>query len=158
MRPDLEDLPSFAFGDGPALANRLAALVVAGRKTGTCWSAKEGEKNVRPGARWIVLNGEGCAVCLLETVALETFRFHEATPLHARKEGEGDLSLAYWQRAHEDYFRKNGGFTPDMPLYYETFRLVETLDQAFVETAPLQLAAEIAEAAQAGFVMPASLI
>ena len=32
-------LPSFAFGDSPAMADELLHLVLNGRKTATCWAA-----------------------------------------------------------------------------------------------------------------------
>ena len=38
------DLETFSFGDGPALADELAAVVLDGRKTATCWAAIEGLK------------------------------------------------------------------------------------------------------------------
>jgi hypothetical protein len=38
-----------------------------------------------------------------------------------------------------------------MPVYYETFRLVEVLDEEFAKAAPSHVAAEIKEAAEAGF-------
>lgn len=48
---------------------------------------------------------------------------------HARREGEGDLSLAYWRRVHEAFFTEalaQAGlwFTPDMPVVCEEFRRV----------------------------------
>jgi uncharacterized protein YhfF len=36
------DLETFSFGDSPALADELAALVLAGRKRATCWAAVGG--------------------------------------------------------------------------------------------------------------------
>ncbi len=47
----------------------------------------------------------------------------------AADEGEGDRSLAYWRRAHTNYFTRRGEFAPDMALYCERFRLVETLGE-----------------------------
>jgi uncharacterized protein YhfF len=35
----MTDLKTFAFGDSPALADELLALVLAGKKTATCWAA-----------------------------------------------------------------------------------------------------------------------
>jgi uncharacterized protein YhfF len=37
-------LDQFPFGDGPELADELLALILAGKKTATCWSATEGAK------------------------------------------------------------------------------------------------------------------
>ena len=46
------DLPRFAFGDGPALADELLDLVIAGRKTATCMTADDPNRT-RVGQRWI---------------------------------------------------------------------------------------------------------
>ena len=43
-------------------------------------------------------------------------------------EGEGDRSLAYWRRAHTDYFTRRGEFQPGMEVYCERFRLVEVIE------------------------------
>lgn len=42
-------------------------------------------------------------------------------------EGEGDLSLEYWQHEHQRFFQRNGGFSPEMELIFETFQLVEVI-------------------------------
>ena len=39
---DWRNLDTFSFGDGPELAEELALLVLAGKKTATCWAAVEG--------------------------------------------------------------------------------------------------------------------
>ena len=57
----MADLESFAFGDSPELADELLALVLIGRKTATCWPAREGDKGVAVGKRWIVKDGQGQA-------------------------------------------------------------------------------------------------
>jgi uncharacterized protein YhfF len=44
-----------------------------------------------------------------------------------RDEGEGDLSLAYWRKEHEAYFRREGTFSEDMEVYCMRFRVVEVL-------------------------------
>ncbi len=38
--------------------------------------------------------------------------------------------LADWRRGHQTYFGRNGGFSPDMELVCERFRLVERLDRS----------------------------
>ena len=38
-----------------------STLVLAGKKTATCWAASEGEKGVEIGKRWIVKDGQGRA-------------------------------------------------------------------------------------------------
>jgi hypothetical protein len=57
----MADLESFAFGDSPALADKLLDLVLIGKKTATCWAASEGMKGVEIGKRWIVKDGQGRA-------------------------------------------------------------------------------------------------
>lgn len=121
----------FAFGDSPELADTLLALVIAGRKTATCGAYRDyeasGETPPRPGERSIVLDGRGKPACIIETVACELQRFDAVDEDFARDEGEGDLSFAYWRNAHERYFARNGGFSPDMMLVCERFRLIEVL-------------------------------
>ncbi|MBV8090284.1 MAG: ASCH domain-containing protein [Alphaproteobacteria bacterium] len=120
---DWRSLEQFAFGDGPELANELASLVLAGKKRATCWAASEGPKT-EPGRRWVVLDGSGDPVAVIETVELTQRRFDEIDEALAFDEGEGDCTLAYWRRAHQSYFTQQGTFAPDMLLYCEHFRLV----------------------------------
>ena len=35
--------------------------------------------------------------------------------------------LADWRKGHQEYFERNGGFSPDMELVCERFKLVEVL-------------------------------
>ena len=123
----MADLESFAFGDSPALADELLALVLIGRKTATCWAAAEGDKGVVVGKRWIVNDGQGRSRAVIETVELERRRFEEVGEGFAFDEGEGDRSLSWWRGAHTDYFSRRGEFAPGMEVYCERFRLVEAL-------------------------------
>jgi len=41
---DWRSLESFAFGDGPRMANELLGFVLAGAKTATCWSVADGQQ------------------------------------------------------------------------------------------------------------------
>jgi uncharacterized protein YhfF len=125
---DWQALPRFPFGDGPALADELLALILAGTKRATCWSAAEGVKGTAVGGRWVVEDGAGRPRAVLETTGLEQHRFCDVTAEFAAAEGEGDLSLAYWRDAHAGYFARNGGFAPDMLLWCERFALVQVLD------------------------------
>lgn len=85
----------WSFGDSPALADELAALVVAGKKRGTCSSLVSYQKEqppVTPGSYHIVLNGTGDAVCVIRTLALRLIRFNEMSADLAALEGEGDTA------------------------------------------------------------------
>ena len=43
----------------------------------------------------------------------------------AKDEGEGDGSLDAWRKEHAAYFERNGGFSPNMLLVCERFKVVE---------------------------------
>ena len=121
--PDWRSLERFAFGDSPELADELAELVLAGNKRATCWAAGEGPRT-RVGRQWVVLDGSGVPIAVIETIELTQRRFDEVDAAFAFEEGEGDRTLASWRRAHRNYFGRQGTFAPDMPLYSERFRLV----------------------------------
>jgi uncharacterized protein YhfF len=115
---------SFAFGDGPALADELLDLVIRGVKTATCSTEDEPNTSTR-GECWIVLDGRGMARCVIESTEVTYRRFGEVDADFAFEEGEGDRSLDYWRDAHRRYFARQGKFTEDMMLMCERFRLVE---------------------------------
>ena len=105
----------WSFGDSAELADELAALVIAGKKRGTCGSLasyQQEQPPVTPGAYHIVLDGQGKAVCVIRTLMLRLIRF-------------SDLSLAYWQSAHQAFFEREGTWAPDMELVYEEFAVIE---------------------------------
>lgn len=132
-----EGAVAFRFGDTPELADELLALVLSGRKTATCtWAAdyEEGRESMPEiGRRDIVLDGDDRPAAVIETVEIARRRFFEVDADFACDEGEGDLSLADWRVAHETYFNRTGGFSPDMELVCERFRLVEVLDRLTTE-------------------------
>lgn len=121
---------SWSFGNSPELANELATLVLTGKKIATC-SSLQGwyDDDVRPlpGGYNIILDGEKKPLCVVRTTGLFLTRFDRVTPEMAMMEGEGDLSLEYWQREHQRFFQRNGGFSPEMELIFETFQLVEVI-------------------------------
>jgi uncharacterized protein YhfF len=123
---DWRSLEAFAFGDNPDLTDELSALVLAGKKTATCWPAAEGEQTY-VGKRMVMLDGAGRPAAVVETVELTKRRFDEVDPGFAADEGEGDQTLAYWRAAHRRYFTRRGEFAPDMELWCERFRVVARL-------------------------------
>ena len=120
-------LPSFAFGDGPSLADALAALVASGTKRATVMTPDDPNRPAI-GERWIVFDGARRPVCAIETVELTTRRFDEIDEAFAFE--EGDRTLASWRRDHERYFRRRGVFAPDMLLVCERFRLLAVFGDA----------------------------
>jgi uncharacterized protein YhfF len=122
-----QGLRSFAFGDGPALADELLDLVIKGVKTATC-STEDEPNTSTPGERWIVRDGRGEPRCVIESVEVAYRRYNEVDAAFAHEEGEGDRSLAYWREAHRGYFGRQGKFSEDMMLMCERFRLVEIFE------------------------------
>lgn len=120
------DLETFSFGDSSVLADELAALVLEGRKSATCWAAGDGMLT-EVGKRWVMLDGAGRPRAVIETVELRLLRFSEVDAAFAHDEGEGDLTLGWWQGAHRRYFTRKGQFAEDMMLWCERFRVVDTL-------------------------------
>src|SRR6478736_232218 len=114
--PDPDTLPTFSFGDSPALADELLDLVLKGVKTGTCWSVRDGQQT-EIGQYWVVLDGAGRARAITQTLALDQVAYCDVTPAFARSEGEGDRTLGYWREVHRRYFERTGGFSPDMMLW-----------------------------------------
>lgn len=131
-RKGLEGAPcdAWSFGGDP---DGLAALVLAGVKTATASAyplyAPAGEPLPEAGEYSVILDGRGEAVCVILTDRVAVVPFREVGADHARREGEGDLSLAHWRRVHEAFFRDELAraglrFTPDMPVVCEEFRRV----------------------------------
>ena len=122
---------SFSMGDSPSLANELLALILSGKKTATCGSLEEHERNHYPIAKvgdiFVILDGDQQPAAVIETTDVRICRFDDVDESFARAEGEGDLSYEFWRQGHQDYFSRNGGFSPDMKLICERFRLVEAL-------------------------------
>jgi uncharacterized protein YhfF len=122
MDMDWQSLKRFSFGDSPELADELGGLVLAGTKR-ACWAAGEGPKT-HVGKQWVVLDGSGVPIAVIETIELAQRRFDEVDAAFAFEEGEDERTLASWRRAHRTYFGRQGTFSPDMLLYCEPFRLV----------------------------------
>ena len=125
---DWRSLESFSFGDSADMADRLLGFVLAGAKTATCWSVRDGQQT-EVGKRMVVTDGAGNPRAVIETVALEQKAFNEVGWDFALAEGEGDECLEEWREEHRAYFTRNGGFAPDMMLWCERFRLIEIIGE-----------------------------
>jgi len=123
------DAISFSFGDSPRLADELLALVLAGSKTATCGAARDygdgGEPLPVVGRRDVVLDGAGRPAAVIETIEVTRYAFRDVPEAFALAEGEGDYSE--WRSGHIAYFERNGGWSEDLDLVCERFRLVEEL-------------------------------
>ena len=125
-----EDYEAWAYGDDP---DRLAELTRTGVKTATSSAGPlyglEGEPLPKAGEYSVILNSRGEAVCVTCTTRVYTVPFGQVTAEHAYKEGEGDRSLGYWRRVHEDFFRAElaeagQAFSQEMPVVCEEFVVV----------------------------------
>lgn len=125
-----EDYEAWAYGGDPDL---LAELTCSGLKTATSSAGAlyglELEPPPQVGEYSVVLDGQGEAVCVIRTTQVFVVPFSQVTAEHARKEGEGDRSLAYWRQVHEDFFRgelEEVGleFSPEMQVVCEEFEVV----------------------------------
>ena len=95
---------AWAFGDAP---DKLADLVVSGIKTATCSAYDlyqlEQEPLPQKGDYSVILNSKDEAVCIIKTVRVYVSEFNKVSADHAYKEGEGDRSLDYWRKVHENF-------------------------------------------------------
>lgn len=129
---------AFAFGDSPALANELAALVQAGRKTATASLpiefVSEGLRLPAPGDLSIVTLADGAPVAIIELVEVRQIPFLRVDAAFAADEGEGDGSLRSWRTAHQAYFGRvcaplGAEFEETTLVLCQRFRLVWTPEQ-----------------------------
>lgn len=125
--------PAWAFGDNPALADELLALVLAGEKTGTTTAVAELAATGGPepwvGELSIILDGAGRPRALIRTTQVRRCRFAEVDAEFAASEGEGDRTLAGWRSDHERYWRRTLAGTGvavdgDLEVFAETFELL----------------------------------
>lgn len=127
------------FGDTAELTDELGKLILNGTKTATCSARWEWEAAQRPlptvGLKTIVLNSKSVPLCIIETTEVAICAFNAVEAQFAYEEGEGDRTLASWQRDHWKYFSRvlpKIGKTPtlDMPLVCERFRVVYPASKA----------------------------
>lgn len=126
---------AWAFGDE---SDKLASLVAGGRKTATASAYPlyelEQESLPQAGEYSVILDSGDRAVCVIQADRVYVTPFREISEEHARREGEGDLSLAYWREVHERFFRQEMEevgltFDEDMLVVCEEFSCVYAPDQ-----------------------------
>ena len=127
---------AWSFGATPEMADELLALVLAGTKTAGAselWDYEDaGDPLPQVGDLSIVLDGASRPRALLRIVDVRIAPFDQVDAEHARLEGEGDLSLDYWRRAHEwcwtTYPGHDRGFSTTMPVVLERYEVLHTAD------------------------------
>ena len=122
------DAETFRFGDSPKLCAEIIALVRSGQKTATCEAASAygegGDAWPEVGRRDVALNWDGTPALMIESVEVSTRRFADMDAEFVAAQGEF-RDLEHWRKAYEAYFRRAGGFSEDMKLMCERFRLIE---------------------------------
>jgi len=98
----------FHFDDNESDADELVALVLQGKKQATTsllWQYEsEKMRPPRMGDLSIVTDWNGFPHCVIETVEATVLPYKDVDEEYAAAEGEGDLSLEYWQDVHWAYF------------------------------------------------------
>ncbi len=118
---------AWGFGDDekPELMTKLGLLVRDGPKRATTSLVADygaGEPLPRPGDHSVILDGEGCPMCIIRTASVEIRSFGEVDEAFAWDEGEGDRTLAEWRRGHLWYFNSVGASVSDeSPVVLERF-------------------------------------
>ncbi|CAN7742662.1 ASCH domain-containing protein [Caballeronia sp. 15715] len=127
-----------SFGDSEALSKALILLIAGGIKRATCsllWSWEfEGDALPKAGDIEIVLDWHGQPALVLQTATVEITPFARVSAEFAASEGEGDLSLSYWQKEHWRFFsseclRIGRVVDESMPLVCETFDVLHAMSQ-----------------------------
>jgi uncharacterized protein YhfF len=133
LPPAYADAVTFSFGDSPELNDALLELVLAGKKTATCAALRDfgpdGEELPVVGRRDVVLDSYGDPACAIETVEVTIKRFDEVDAEFAAAEGEGDQTFESWKASHKRYFARTGGFSYDMKLVCERFKVVHVFEE-----------------------------
>lgn len=122
----LNSLESWKFED-----DKLFYLVKNGKKIATCYIYNN-EDLTDINEYSVLVNQNGKKRLLLKTEKITIRSFKEVDDIHAKKEGEGDLSLKYWKEVHKDFFtkelkEKNLQFSEDLLLVLEDFKVIKKL-------------------------------
>ena len=129
-----DEIDAWAFG---VEADLLADLVLRGEKTATASAydlyAVEDEPLPKEGTFDVILDSQDQAVCIVEITKVSVQPFYQVSADHAYKEGEGDRTLAYWQKLHENLFSNwlhevGLHFSQDSLVVLEEFRVVYPID------------------------------
>lgn len=129
---------SFYFHDNKEDANRLAALVLKGKKksSSSLYFLYEHYNADLPkiGTKQIVTDFEGKAQAVIETIKVDTIPFNQVLIAYAELDmGTTVEPLKKWQKAHWDFFAsvlKEFGEKPteEMLVVCETFEIIWTTE------------------------------
>ena len=105
------DIPMhYYYCDNKKDADECAELVVKGIKQATSsslwWYKKHNELLPKIGDLAIVTNWEGTPKAITRVTKVSKVKLGEIDAAYAIKEGEGDKSLAYWNKVHWQYYTR----------------------------------------------------
>lgn len=119
---------AWSFGNTKEMADELCQLVLNGKKTATCslLRAYRGEENEIPRVGVYSLLCDGSEKPLAIIFLTDTFicKYNEVSAQHAYEEGEGDRTLEYWRKVHNEFFSNYDGFHNEDELVCERFKVV----------------------------------
>lgn len=130
------DYVACSFGDSPALANELAALVIAGSKRATASLEQDYADDLpKVGDHVVVVDADGTPCCIWRTSEITIKPLIEVTADFAWDEGEGDRSVDYWLAAHRAYFSAQAA-AQGFPMHDR----IATVFERFIIVWPLEIA------------------
>jgi uncharacterized protein YhfF len=131
-----EQPPIEGFGDSPAMADQLLALVIDGPKRATAGLVAayefDGEGLPSAGSHWIVTDGSGAERVVLRATDVRLGPVDSVDDSFAYDEGEGDRTRDSWLHGHRRFFERQvaqrGIAAPDgidaMICVFERFTIV----------------------------------
>lgn len=91
------------------ITDELLHLYLSGKKTAASSLLKDyqvtGDPLPQISNYWIILNSNNEPKCIVKTIRIERYQFDRVPEEVAIAEGEGDLSLKYWRKAHIEFFK-----------------------------------------------------
>ena len=136
---DINSLVVYDFGDSPELSEELIGLILSGKKTATCATVLEYEKEDEPipkvGEYKLVVDYQRNPVCLIEITDVSIVPFCDVDDSFAYDEGEGDRTHKYWEDGHKQYFQRvlpsyGATFSETMPLICQRFTAIKLPNNA----------------------------
>jgi uncharacterized protein YhfF len=125
-----------SIGSTPASADEGVRVIIEGIKTATSsplWDFPDGCIPFE-GALSVLLDGQGKARAILETVSVEIIPFDQVSEDFAFAYGEGDRSLTWFRQEIGHWYegsaaRRGNAFTSKTPIICERIRVAERLHE-----------------------------
>jgi len=122
-----------SWGNSDELADRIAALVVAGEKTTTSQLESERARSTDPvekiGDKSIVLDSKQRPVCIIEVTDIFIRPFDQVDAEFVYQYGEGSRSMDFWNKNMWEYYEAECAAlglqaTRNMPMVCQVFKVI----------------------------------